>query len=84
MKNPFPHFSEQFDSLRRGRLTEHRDPLHEEFVEVRRNNRQELRPLEQRRPLVERLREYAIAPGAAILYSTLSNRISMYVKEELK
>ena len=47
--------------LARGRavLAQHRHPLHEELVEIGREDREELDPFEQRRPLIERLGEHA-------------------------
>ena len=47
--------------LARGRpvLPQHRHALHEELVEVGRENREELDPFEQRRPLIECLGEHA-------------------------
>ncbi len=46
--------------LRRGLFPQDRDPLHEELVQVRRENRQELQPLEQRSALVQSLRQHAV------------------------
>jgi hypothetical protein len=63
--DPLTHRQEQVALLLRGvalvarRRPDQGHPLHEELVQVRREDREELDPLEQRRALVERLLQHA-------------------------
>jgi hypothetical protein len=63
--DPLPHLQKEVAPLLRGRALvargrpDQRNPLLKELVQVRGEDREELDPLEQRRPLVERLLQHA-------------------------
>jgi hypothetical protein len=55
-----PDFAEQFSSLLCRPLSQHGDAFHKKLIEVGSENRQKFRPFQQRVPIVNGFREYAV------------------------
>jgi hypothetical protein len=59
-KKPVPDLLKQLSPRRSRAFAQHRDPLHDELVQIRRKDRQELSAFEQRGSLVKGFREDAV------------------------